>query len=148
MALSAPTGPASDPAGDASPRSAAADAAATEAARRGLGPLGWIVIGGLTTVLAAGFGILYMHVGQTPGISAQTTTWNVRDASTVEVSYEVSKPEGERVRCTVDAFDGNFEVIAQRQIVVPAGRKRIAGVETLTTPRRANGARVRDCAAA
>ncbi|MFC0038895.1 DUF4307 domain-containing protein [Actinomadura rayongensis] len=132
MTLSAPSGPATDPAAPARDK-------------RGLGPLGWIVIGGLTAVFAAGWAVIYANVGQTPGISAEATAWNIRSASAVDVSYTVVKPKDERVRCVVDAFDANFEVLARREVIVPAGRERLAAEQTLTTPRKATGARIRDC---
>ncbi|MQY03934.1 DUF4307 domain-containing protein [Actinomadura macrotermitis] len=113
--------------------------------RRGLGVLGWVVCGGLAAVFAVGWALIFAHVGQTPGISSQTYTWNVRGDNAVEVSYMVAKPKNDEVRCTVDAYDTHLAVLAEQQVVIPRGTARLDRTDTLTTPRRATGARVRDC---
>lgn len=91
-----------------------------------------------------GFGILAAHAGQTPGIVAQTVTYSITDTSVV-VDFSVAKGKDDEVRCTVDAFDTDFAVLAQKEVSVPAGRSSMKGSETLRTPRRATGARIRDC---
>jgi hypothetical protein len=110
-----------------------------------LGWLGWIVIGFPAAVLAAGWAVIMAHIGQTPGISAETITYSVLDDSSVQIRYAVAKPKGDAVRCVVDAYDTDFAVVAQREITVPAGTSEITGSETLQTSRRATGARVKDC---
>ena len=106
--------------------------------------LGLVVIGVFTALAAGGFGILAMHAGQTPGIAAQTVAYDISDTA-VEISYSVAKDEGDEVRCTVDAFDKNFAVLAEREVVVPVGTPSVKGTETLRTPRRATGARIHKC---
>jgi hypothetical protein len=96
-------------------------------------------------VLAAGWAVIMAHVGQTPGISAQTITFTVMNDSSVQIRYAVAKPKGDEVRCVVDAYDTDFAVLAQREIIVPPGTSEITRSETLQTSRRATGARVRDC---
>ncbi|MEO3822454.1 DUF4307 domain-containing protein [Actinomadura sp. B10D3] len=105
---------------------------------------GLAVIGLLAALGAAGFGILAAHAGQTPGIVAQTVTYSITDTSVV-INYTIAKGKDDDVRCTVDAFDTDFAVIAQKEVSVPAGRSSMKGSETLRTPRRATGARIRDC---
>ncbi|SFN93752.1 MULTISPECIES: DUF4307 domain-containing protein [Actinomadura] len=105
---------------------------------------GLVVIGLLAALGAAGFGILAAHAGQTPGIVAQTVTYSITDTSVV-VNFSVAKGKDDDVRCTVDAFDTDFAVLAQKEVSVPAGRSSMKGSETLRTPRRATGARIRDC---
>ncbi|MFD0685082.1 DUF4307 domain-containing protein [Actinomadura fibrosa] len=119
------------------------EAAAPAEPRRGR--LGLVIIGVVTAVTACGFGILASHVGQTPGIAAQTITYDVRSDTSVEINYSVAKPSGDAVRCTVDAYDTDFAVLVQKEITVPAGESSVTRNETLQTPRRATGARVRDC---
>jgi len=109
------------------------------------GRLGLVVIGVVTAVTAGGFGVLAAHVGQTPGIVPQTITYDVTGDSSVELTYSVAKSKGDEVRCTVDAYDESFVILEQKQVTVPAGRSSVKGAEILTTPRRATGARVRDC---
>ncbi|MFG2085616.1 MULTISPECIES: DUF4307 domain-containing protein [unclassified Spirillospora] len=108
------------------------------------GRLGLVVIGVLVALAAGGFGILAMNTGQTPGIAAQTVTYDITDTS-VEINFQVAKGEDDEVRCTVDAFDKNFEVLAAKEVVVPVGTSGMKGTETLQTARRATGARIRDC---
>ena len=112
--------------------------------RRG-GRLGYAVIGVLAAVLAGGWAVIVGHAGNTPGIAAQTISYVVKDDSTVQVRYAVAKARGDVVRCTVDAFDTDFAIVASTQITVPAGTERIERTDTLRTTGRANGARVKDC---
>ncbi|SNR50432.1 DUF4307 domain-containing protein [Actinomadura mexicana] len=106
--------------------------------------LGLVVIGLLAAVMAAGFGILAAHTGQTPGIVPQTVTYDITDTS-VEINYTVAKGKGDDVRCTVDAYDTDFAVLAKKEVSAPPGTSSVKGAETLRTPRRATGARIRDC---
>ena len=96
-------------------------------------------------VLAAGgFGIIALYAGQTPGISAQTIAYDIGDTS-VQINFKVAKGKDDEVRCTVDAFDAKFAILAEKEVVVPAGTSGMTGTETLRTPRRATGARIHDC---
>lgn len=108
------------------------------------GRFGLVVIGVLVAVAAGGFGIIAMNAGQTPGIVAQTVTYDITDTS-VEINFQVAKGEGDEVRCTVDAYDEKFAVLAEKEVVVPAGTSNLKGTETLRTARRATGARIHDC---
>ncbi|WP_084338082.1 DUF4307 domain-containing protein [Actinomadura oligospora] len=112
--------------------------------RPGLGWLGWVVIGVPTVVIAVGWAILMAHVGQTPGISVETRTVDLRENAAV-VTYAVGKPKDKQVRCVVDAYDDKLNVLAQREITVPVGTAKVTAQETLETPRKATGGRVRDC---
>ncbi|QXJ24424.1 DUF4307 domain-containing protein [Actinomadura graeca] len=109
------------------------------------GRLGLVVIGVVTAVAAGGFGILAGHAGQTPGIVPQTITYEVVGDTTVKIDYSVAKSKGDEVRCKIDAYDENFAVLAEKEIVVPAGTSGVTRADTLQTPRRATGARVKDC---
>ncbi|GGQ22064.1 hypothetical protein BKA00_007018 [Actinomadura coerulea] len=106
--------------------------------------LGLAAVGLLAAVMAAGFGVLAAHTGQTPGIVPQTVTYDITDTS-VEINYTVAKGKGDDVRCTVDAYDTDFAVLAQKEVSAPPGTSSVKGTETLSTPRRATGARIRDC---
>lgn len=108
------------------------------------GRLGLVVIGVFVALAAGGFGVISMYAGQTPGIVSQTVTYDISDTS-VEINYSVAKGEGDVVRCTVDAFDKEFAVLAEKEVIVPAGTSSVQGTETLRTPRRATGARIHGC---
>lgn len=108
------------------------------------GRLGLVVIGILTALAAGGFGILAAYAGQTPGIVPQTVAYTIADTS-VKIDYTVAKGTDDEVRCTLDAYDDKFVVLAKKEITVPAGTSGIKGTETLRTGRRATGARIHDC---
>ncbi|NKZ06374.1 DUF4307 domain-containing protein [Actinomadura latina] len=105
---------------------------------------GMVVAGLLAALVAAGMGILAAHAGQTPGIVPQTVSYDITDTA-VTINYTVAKGKDDEVRCTVDAFDADFVILAEKEVSVPAGKSGIEGTETLATPRRATGARIRDC---
>ncbi|WP_344590186.1 DUF4307 domain-containing protein [Actinomadura vinacea] len=109
------------------------------------GPLGYVVIGVFAAVLAGGWAVIMGNANNTPGIASQTITYVVQSDSSVQVSYAVAKAEGDVVRCTVDAFDTDFAIVASSQITIPAGTKKISRTDTLRTSKRATGARVKDC---
>ncbi|XRQ11746.1 DUF4307 domain-containing protein [Actinomadura welshii] len=117
----------------------------TEAPAEGRkGRLGLVVIGVLVALAAGGFGIISGYAGQTPGVVAQTVAYDITDTA-VEIHYSVGKGEDDEVRCTVDAFDKDFAVLAEKEVVVPAGTSGVEATETLQTPRRATGARIHNC---
>ncbi|MFA1545161.1 DUF4307 domain-containing protein [Actinomadura chokoriensis] len=108
------------------------------------GRLGMVLAGTLAALMALGIGVLAAHTGQTPGIVPQTVSYDITDGSVV-INYTVAKGSGDEVRCTVDAYDTGFAILAQKEVSAPAGKSGVKGTETLTTPRRATGARIRDC---
>lgn len=122
---------------------APAPARTDEGPRRGR--LGYVVIGLVVAVCAAGWAVVVANAGQTPGIVKQTISYKVRSDSAVEVRWEVAKPRNKQVVCVVDAVDGNFAPVAELKVTVPAGRSRLERTDVLRTTRRANAARVKDC---
>ncbi|OLT29217.1 hypothetical protein BJF79_40975 [Actinomadura sp. CNU-125] len=112
------------------------------------GRIGLAVIGVLVALAAGGFGIIAGFAGSSsPGIVSQTVAYDIT-GNTVKISYSVAKPEDDAVRCTLDAFDTDFAILAEKTIVVPAGKSGATGTETLRTPREATGARIHECAKA
>lgn len=109
------------------------------------GPIGFVLIGAVAVLLAAGWAVIVGHAGNTPGIASQTISFVIQSDTSVQVRYAVAKDEGDVVRCTVDAFDDRFAIVAAREITVPAGVSDITRTDTLTTSKRATGARVKDC---
>lgn len=108
------------------------------------GRLGMVIAGLLAASTALGIGILAAHAGQTPGIVPQTVSYDITD-TTVVINYTVAKETGDEVRCTVDAYNADFVILAKKEISVPAGKSGVKGTETLATPSRATGARIHDC---
>jgi hypothetical protein len=109
------------------------------------GRLGYVVIGIVVAICAAGWAIIMAHAGQRPGIAEQTITYRVVDDSTVQIHYSVSKPKGKRVRCVVDALDRDFVQVASMEVTIPPGTSTVERTDTLHTTGRANAARVKDC---
>jgi uncharacterized membrane-anchored protein len=106
-----------------------------------------VVIGLFTAVFAAGWAVIVGHANNTPGIVAQTITFDVRSDTSVQVRYAVAKDRSDVVRCVVDAFDESFAIVGEFRITVPAGVSKITRTDTLSTSKRATGARVKDCRA-
>src|SRR5690606_30294453 len=109
-------------------------------------PLGLVVIGVLVALASVGFGVIYTNAGRTPGIMAATAAFAIA-ATSEKITYLVAKGEDDEVRCTVDAFDPDFEILAEKEVVLPVGTSKVRDTETLTTPRRATGARIHGCRA-
>ncbi len=112
---------------------------------RRLGRLGAVVIGLLAVVFAAGWAVIVGHAGNTPGIASQTIAFVIQSDTSVQVKYAVAKDEADVVQCTVDAFDESFAIVAAQRITVPKGVSKITRTDTLSTLKRATGARVKDC---
>ncbi|MFC5751980.1 DUF4307 domain-containing protein [Actinomadura rugatobispora] len=121
------------------------DGGGPEGGRRRGSPLGYALIGLLAVVMAAGWAVVVGHANNTPGIAAQTITFVIQNDSSVQVTYAVAKSREDVVRCTVDAFDTDFAIVASSEITVPAGTEKIQRTDTLRTSKRATGARVKDC---
>lgn len=107
--------------------------------------LGYVVIGIVVAICAVGWSIIMANAGRTPGIDQQTISYRVIDDSSVEVRWQVAKPADRAARCVVDALDADFAVVAQREVVVPAGRSALTRTDVLRTTRRAAAARVKEC---
>lgn len=109
------------------------------------GRLGYVIIGIFVAVCAGGWAFVMANAGQTPGIAAQTITYDVRGDSEVEIKWQVGKPKGDRVRCVIDAVDADFAQVGRLEVIVPAGRSRLERTDVLRTSKRANAARVKEC---
>src|SRR5690606_27181147 len=109
-------------------------------------PLGLVVIAVLVALASVGFGVIYMKDGRTHGIMAETVAIDIADTS-VKITYLVAKGEDDEVRCTVDAFDPDFEILAEKEVVLSVGTSKVRDTETLNSPRGATGARIHGCRA-
>ncbi|WP_173100443.1 DUF4307 domain-containing protein [Actinomadura verrucosospora] len=113
--------------------------------RRGPGPVGSIIVAALVLPLAVLWALFPANYASRPGIQSETVAWRVHGDTAVQITYAVAKLKGDTVRCVVDAFDTEFAVIHQHPVVIPAGTSRLRRTETLPTPHRATGARIRSC---
>lgn len=113
--------------------------------RRGIGPVGAIVVAAFVVPLALLWSLFPANYSSRPGIQSETVAWRVHGDDAVQITYAVGKLKDDTVRCVVDAFDTDFAVIYQRSIIIPAGTTSLRRTETLPTPHRATGARIRSC---
>jgi hypothetical protein len=79
-------------------------------------------------------------------ITATTIGYKVESDTAVTVSFDVSRPPGVAVTCTVRAMDGHFTVVGTTDIVVPPEGERVIHLEKAvrTTSRAVTGV-VQDC---
>lgn len=136
--LKGPTMPASE-------QSTAFLPAGAHSPQRGPGVLASIVIGAAVGTLALLWSLFPANYRGLPGIQAETIAWKVHHDNAVQISYAVGKLKGDTVRCVVDAYDADFAVIAEKELIIPTGTTQLRQTETLTTPHRATGARIRSC---
>jgi hypothetical protein len=106
----------------------------------------YVIIGLVAAVAAFGWAYVMAHVGQTPGIVAQTITFRVLSDHAVEIDYSVTKPTGSEVRCVLQAVDVNHAEVAHMAITVPGGTAHVARLQRLATSARATSTQVKDCA--
>jgi hypothetical protein len=79
-------------------------------------------------------------------ITATTTGYKVESDTSVSVGFDVSRPPGLAVTCTVRALDGRFGVVGSADIVIPPEGDRVVHQEkTLRTTTRAVTGFVQDC---
>ena len=127
------------PPNSAQPGAPASDAAARR--RRGWGIAGGVA--GLVVAVLVGWWTLH-NEGQR--ITATTVGYTVQSDTAVTVSFDVSRPPGLAVTCTVRAMDGHFTVVGTADIVVPPEGERVVHLEkgVRTTSRAVTGV-VQDC---
>src|SRR5262245_40959891 len=106
----------------------------------------WWVIGtigiGIGIALAVWFG-LSATLGQ-PGW--QTQGYKVVDDQTVRVTFEVTRPGGKALTCTVEALARDFSVVGTADVAVPASTdETTTETATVRTTSRAVTGQVRTC---
>ncbi|MGW5241861.1 DUF4307 domain-containing protein [Monashia sp. NPDC004114] len=106
----------------------------------------WWVIG--TLGIAAGIALaVWFGLSATLGQpSWQTTGYKVVDDQNVRVTFEVSRPGGKALTCTVEALARDFSVVGTSQVQVPAsGDETSTETASLRTTSRAVTGQVRTC---
>lgn len=99
----------------------------------GRGPISrrWWLIGGLGC-LAMLAGVAWFALSASVDrVRWQTASYEVVDASTVEVGFGVQRPAGVAVTCTIKAMDSRFGAVGLLDVEFPAG-PRTALVESVT----------------
>ena len=104
-------------------------------------------------LLAAGLALgllLWIAVhAATPEVSAALLGYEVRDASTVQVSIEVRRDPGQTVRCLLRAQDAGNVTVGRRELTIaPAPGRTVALTAVIPTTRLAINAELEECRAA
>jgi len=79
-------------------------------------------------------------------ITATTISYKIESDTSVLVSFDVSRPPGLAVTCSVRAMDGHFTVVGTADIVVPPEGEQVVHLQKAvrTTSRAVTGV-VQDC---
>jgi hypothetical protein len=108
--------------------------------------LAWAVTGGVVGLVAAVlFGIVtFRNEGQR--ISATTVAYTVESDTSVAVSFDVSRPPGTAVTCTIRALDGHFTAVGSASVPIPVTDAQVVHEKaTVRTTTRAVTGVVQDC---
>jgi len=108
--------------------------------------LAWSVTGGLIGLIVAVLVIGWTVRGEGQRITATTVAYRVLDDTSVTVSFDVSRPPGLAVTCTVRATDGHFTPVGSASVAIPVTGDQVVHQETTvrTTTRAVTGV-VQDC---
>jgi hypothetical protein len=106
----------------------------------------WAVTGGIVGLVAAVLIGWWTLRNEGQRITATTIGYKVEGDTSVTVSFDVSRPPGLAVTCTVRALDGHFTVVGSADVVVPPEGERVLHLEKAvrTTSRAVTGV-VQDC---
>ena len=120
----------------------AAPVAPADADHRRRWTIAGAVVGGVAAVLIGWW--TFRNEGQR--ITATTISYKVESDTSVSVSFDVSRPPGLAVTCTVRALDGHFTVVGTADIVVPPEGEQVVHLQKAvrTTSRAVTGV-VQDC---
>jgi hypothetical protein len=98
-----------------------------------------LLAGGAAVAVTAGvafLGWVAWHQGRQ--VSWQEVAFDPADQSRPGLTFQVTRPSGATVTCTVTALNGRHAVVGRRDVVVPAGPDRT--VQLVTTVRTAEPA--------
>lgn len=104
----------------------------------------WWVIGtlGIAAIMTV---IVWFAIAGANALKADVTTYNVRSDSEITVGYDVHRPDGAAVRCTVEAQDTKHGRVGVMDDDVPAGAKSVHREVTVRTSARAVVGVVQSC---
>ena len=120
--------------------------ASTAATTNGRPRRTWGIVGGVVGLLAAVAVGWWTFRNESERITATTTAYVIESDTSVTVSFDVSRPPGLAVTCTVRALDGRFTVVGSTDVAVPAEGDRVVSLRKAvrTTSRAVTGV-VQDC---
>jgi hypothetical protein len=113
----------------------------------------WVGYGAIALFVAlcmGGWAIVMGNAGTSRtgihGISGRTITFDVKDESSVQMTFQIIKPADARVTCTARAQAEDGLVVGQKQVVAEPGKSTSTQMIYLSTSGRATTAELRDCA--
>ena len=107
----------------------------------------WWVIGIVGCLAGAAVAVCVGLAATWGQVSWVDTGYRVVDDRTVEVRFDVHRPPGQRVTCTVRALDRGFGTVGTIEVTVPANDQRAVGMAVmLRTTTRAVTGQVKTCA--
>ena len=103
-----------------------------------------VVIAVVVGVSAIGWAIIYAYSEGQPGITPQIMSYSIK-ARSVDVQYELSKPKGKLVHCSVVAYDVNHAVIGSVPVTFPRGHGDFQRDQVVPTTSKAIAADLVNC---
>lgn len=114
----------------------------------GRGQRRWWIIGGAFVVVATALTIWFGISGTRGAVTSTDIGFERRGEREIVMVFDVTRPPGTAVECTITAMDGDYGRVGTAQHAVPASQEATtrvrASVRTTTT---AVTATVKDCAA-
>ena len=106
----------------------------------------WTVTGAVVGAVAAVLIGWWTLRNEGQRITATTISYKIESDTSVLVSFDVSRPPGLAVTCSVRAMDGHFTVVGTADIVVPPEGDQVVHLQKAvrTTSRAVTGV-VQDC---
>jgi hypothetical protein len=106
----------------------------------------WTVTGAVVGAVAAVLIGWWTLRNEGQRITATTISYKIESDTSVLVSFDVSRPPGLAVTCSVRAMDGHFTVVGTADIVVPPEGEQVVHLQKAvrTTSRAVTGV-VQDC---
>ncbi|MDQ2797062.1 MAG: DUF4307 domain-containing protein [Actinomycetota bacterium] len=106
----------------------------------------WTIAGAVVGVVAAVLIGWWTLRNESARVTATTVGYHVVDDASVAVTFDVTRPPGQPVTCTVQAIDGHFTVVGTADIVIPPqGDRTVRQHLTVRTTNRAVTGVVQDC---
>ncbi|WP_344449917.1 DUF4307 domain-containing protein [Actinocorallia aurantiaca] len=127
------------------------EAAPEQPKKRSVGTLiGYGVIGLFVALCMVGWAVVMGNAGDgrsgIHGIAGRTISYDVQSESSVQVTFQILKPEDARVACTVRAQAVDGFIVGQQEVVAEPGKSTSSQMIYLSTSRKATTAEVVDCA--
>ena len=104
----------------------------------------WWVVGGVGITAAVAV-IVWLGLASANALGADVTAYNVVSDSEITVGYDVHRPDGVAVRCTVEAQDVRHARVGTVTDDVPAGARSVHREVTVRTSARAVSGVVASC---